>query len=190
MLNDSGRVALEIIDHDGRVEILFFHQPAGVAKMVQRHHRLNAPVVHRLQNFPVAVQGLGIKTGRLRLNATPFQRQPVGVGAHCGGQVQVGFGIFPPVAGQARAVVLQNTAVFLPIPPVTIHIITFHLVSGRCRPPAKIRRKIHGCFCHCTISTRWVSTNPVASKSCQEGHKSLRNQTASQNSRFHSLNSA
>jgi hypothetical protein len=121
--------------------------------VVERDHRLDPPVVERLEHRPVAVQRCRVDLPGRDLHPAPLDGEAQRLEAHIGGAIEVGLGVLPPIAGQACGVARGDAALLvLPGPPLIVGVLALHLVGGGGDAPFEVRGKVERCVWHSMCS--------------------------------------
>ena len=108
---------------------------------MQRHNRCDVVFVTCFQNFSVVID-LGLrKLSVFRLDATPLNAEAIVVETQFGEHRNVLWIQVVVIAGVSAWLFHTRTNAVLPIPPIVIPVVAFHLVGSRRSTPCKSGRK-------------------------------------------------
>ena len=108
---------------------------------MQCDDRCDVVFVTGFQNFSVVID-LGLrKLSVFRLDATPLHAEAIVVKTQLGEHRNVLWIQVVVIAGVSAWLFHARTNTMLPIPPIVIPVVAFHLVGGRCSTPSKSGRK-------------------------------------------------
>ena len=108
--------------------------------MVEANDRLDASPMQPLQHLAIAMQGLERRNDFLPARSGSTRRKAATRLIQVAGNVEVSFGILPPIARLAARITRLDPARLFPLRPL-IAIVAFDLMGGGRHTPEKIFRK-------------------------------------------------
>lgn len=122
--------------------------------MVEGKPGLDTALVEGGEHLAIAGKGGFVKDAGARFDAAPFKAEAMAVEAEGGDAVEVGFGVFPPIAGDAAALPINNRPrLLLEARPLIVVVVAFGLMRGGGCSPTKANGK-HACSRHLVIVGR------------------------------------